>query len=275
MAFIRSVVNSLVMNIETHVDIYIPTDRLKDRTRKPDGIIYFLHGIGSSEEDFAEQSAAARYARDNTLVMVYPYGLQSFWHDMKYGPKYFTYITEELPELLKAVYGLEFPREKTFIAGLSMGGYGAMYIGMSRPDLYGGIANFSGAVDIRMMAEEIKKMDNIEGDSRAFVQVFGDDLEVGDDRDLFCLAEKISKLPKEQQPRIFSCCGRQDDLFFLHDQNMKLKTYMEGLGLADYVYREWDGIHEYAFWDRALVHAIAFFLRNDYDEKTLAHWRCE
>ena len=275
MAFIRSVVNSLVMNLETHLDVYIPTDRLKDRSRKPDGIIYFLHGIGSSEEDFAEQSAAARYARDNNLVMVYPYGMQSFYNDMKYGPKYFTYITEELPEILKAVYGLEFPREKTFIAGLSMGGYGAMYLGLSRPDLYAGIANFSGAVDIKMMADEIKKMDKIEGDSSAFVQVFGEELEVPDDKNLFRLAEKVAALPKEEQPMIFSCCGRQDDLFFLHDQNIRLKNHMEKLGFREYVYKEWDGIHEYAFWDRALVHAISFFLKNDYEKKILNRWRCE
>ncbi len=273
MAFIYSTLNSTVLNQEVHVDLFIPTDRYTDRT--PDGIIYFLHGMGSNESDFREQTARARYSRDNNLAMVFLAAYQSFFTDMKYGLKYFTYITEELPRLIKKIYGLSFPREKTYIAGLSMGGYGALYVGMSRPDLYGGIGGFSGAVDLGWMVRAVKAQGAGDGEGNAFVNIFGNDLEFTDDHDLFRLAEKIAALPAEEQPRIFCCCGRQDDSYDIHNQNIRLKEHMEKLPLARYQYREWDGIHEYGVWDRGLVHAISFFLENDYDKKVLRLWRSE
>ncbi|MEG1862750.1 MAG: alpha/beta hydrolase family protein [Oscillospiraceae bacterium] len=273
MAFIETSVYSQVLKQDMHVDLFLPNDRMDHPLKKPRAVIYFLHGMGSSEREFREYTAANRYARENHVAMVYPSAPQSFYNDMKYGLKYFTYLTEELPALLLSLFGVGMPREKTFVAGLSMGGYGALRLGLMRPDIYGGCAGFSGACDIRAMAQSLKE--NPVEDGKAFIPVFGEEMDIKDDQDLFCLAKKASELPVEKQPRVFMACGKQDDLFFLHDQNIKLKSYIQTLPIADFKYMEWDGVHDYSFWDRAMMHAISYFLNNGYDEKKIKLWRCE
>ncbi len=279
MAFIYSSFYSNALGQEMDLDLYLPND-YTNRTSisQPQAIIYFLHGLSRSQRYFRELSAANRYARDNQLAVVYISAPQSWYSDMVHGMNYYTYITEELPQLLKSMYGLEFPREKTFLAGLSMGGYGTWKIGLSRPDMFSAIAPMSAPCDIRAVAGIIKQMraagKPVTG-LESVVNTFGDDVEIQDKDDIFWLLEQVSKLPADQQPRIRSMCGKQDELISIFKQNVKLDAFAQTLPLADYKFWKWDGAHEYSFWDRAVLHAIAFFLENDYDEQEIQKWRCE
>ena len=279
MAFITSNFYSAALGQEVDLEIYLPNDYTnKTSISQPQAVIYFLHGLSRSQKYFKELSATNRYARDNQLAVVYISAPQSWYSDMVHGMKYYTYITEELPKLLKSMYGLEFPREKTFLAGLSMGGYGTWKIGLSRPDMFSAIAPMSAPCDMKTVAEMIKKRKAAGADTSgfsSFFSAFGDDMNIKDEDDIFCLLEKVSKLPAEQQPRIRSMCGKQDELITIYKQNVKLDEFAKTLPLADYKFWRWDGAHEYSFWDRAILHAIAFFLENDYDEKEIRKWRCE
>ena len=275
MAYINSTIYSNVLRQEVALDLFLPNDKPDRGIIEPRGVIYFLHGLGSSEKRFREYTAVNRYAADNDLAMVYVSAPQSFYNDMKYGLPYYTYITEELPQLLKSLYNIDFPREKTFIAGLSMGGYGAFRISLSKPEMFAGVASLSGACDIRMMAETVKKMPVIEGDSKSFIPAFGEDCDIKDEQDLYYLAKKVAEMPKEKQPRIALMTGKQDDLFFLHDQAKALGEYMKGLDLREFKYMAWDGVHDYTFWDRAILHTISYFLQNDYDKKQIGLWTTE
>ncbi len=279
MAFISSNFYSAALGQEVDLEIYLPNDYTnKTSISQPQAVIYFLHGLSRSQKYFKELSATNRYARDNQLAVVYISAPQSWYSDMVHGMKYYTYITEELPKLLKSMYGLEFPREKTFLAGLSMGGYGTWKIGLSRPDMFSAIAPMSAPCDMKTVAEMIKKRKAAGADTSgfsSFFSAFGDDMNIKDEDDIFCLLEKVSKLPAEQQPRIRSMCGKQDELISIYKQNVKLDEFAKTLPLADYKFWRWDGAHEYSFWDRAILHAIAFFLENDYDEKEIRKWRCE
>ena len=274
MSFINSTVYSNILRQDIHLDLFMPQDKPEYGITKPKAVIYFLHGLGSSEKQFREYTATNRYARDNDVAVVYISAPQSFYSDMKYGLPYYTYITEDLPQILKSIYGLDFPREKTFIAGLSMGGYGAFRIGLSRPDIFGACASLSGACDIRGMAERIKQMPEIKGDYLSAIPVFGEKLEISEDRDLFRLADKVSKMPKEQQPRIFLCMGKQDPLPGLIEGAHALRDRIRESGIENFKYMEWDGGHDYLFWDRAMMHIMAYFLENDYDKEKIGYWSC-
>ncbi len=279
MAFISSSFYSAVLGQEVDLDLYLPNDYTnKSSISQPQAVIYFLHGLSRSQQYFKELSAANRYARDNQLAIVYISAPQSWYSDMVHGMKYYSYITQELPQLLKSMYGLEFPREKTFLAGLSMGGYGTWKIGLSRPDMFSAIAPMSAPCDMKMVAEMIKQRKaagaDISGFS-SFFGAFGDEMDIQDKDDIFFLLKKVSELPAHQQPRIRSMCGKQDELIKIFAQNVKLDEYAKKLPLADYKFWKWDGAHEYSFWDRAILHAIAFFLENDYDETEIRKWRCE
>ena len=279
MAFITSSFYSAKLGQEVELDLYLPNDYTnKTGISQPQAVIYFLHGLSRSQQYFRELSATNRYARDNQLAIVYISAPQSWYSDMVHGMNYYSYITEELPLLLKSMYGLEFSREKTFLAGLSMGGYGTWKIGLSRPDMFSAIAPMSAPCDIRMVAEIVRKF-NAAGKPvsglESIMSTFGTDPVIEDKDDIFWLLEQVSKMPADLQPRIRSMCGKQDELISIFKQNVKLDEFAKTLPLADYKFWKWDGAHEYSFWDRAILHAIAFFLENDYDETEIRKWRCE
>ena len=278
MAFISQTLRSQVLSQEMHLDIYLPNDYgNKVSMTKPQGILYFLHGFGRSGKYIKELTAISRYARDNQLAVVFVDAPQGWYSDMYCGFNYLTYITEELPTLLENIYGLKFPREKTFLSGLSMGGYGTWKIGLSRPDLYGAIAPLSAPSDFETVIEMMKQVEdgaNVLG-FHSFFNAFGPDLKLTEMDIPMKALEKVSKLPADQQPRIRVMCGKQDKVLDIYKQNVKLDQFAKTLPLADYKFWRWDGEHEEVFWDRAILHAIAFFLENDYDEKEIRKWRCE
>ena len=59
-----------------------------------------------------------------------------FYQDMYRGSAYRTFFTEELPMFITSVFPVSKKREDTYIAGFSMGGYGAWYLALSAPHLY-------------------------------------------------------------------------------------------------------------------------------------------
>ncbi|MBR5520597.1 MAG: alpha/beta hydrolase [Oscillospiraceae bacterium] len=272
MAFINGTFYSNVLEQEVMLDLYLPNDRAEKPIKAPDGVIYFLHGMGSSQKRFREYTAANRYMMDNHLAIVYISAPMSFYSDMKYGMKYYTYITEELPKFLESAYNLKFPREKTFLAGLSMGGYGTLKIGLNHPEMFGAIAPFSAPTNIKDMIAMAKKEGTTVGDMAIFKSVLGEDLEMQETDDPYYLIEQVSKLPAEQQPRIRLMCGKQDELAMIYKQNVSFNEYAKTLPLADYKFMSWTGGHEYMFWDRAMMHAVAFFLENDYDKERMKLW---
>ena len=274
MAFINGTFYSNVLEQEVMLDLYLPNDRAEKEIKAPDGVIYFLHGMGSSQKRFREYTAANRYMMDNHLAIVYVSAPMSFYSDMKYGMKYYTYITEELPKFLESAYNLKFPREKTFLAGLSMGGYGTLKIGLNHPEMFGAIAPFSAPCDMKGMIAQAKQGITV-GDMSIFKAVLGENLDMEDSDDPYYLIKKVSELPADQQPRIRLMCGKQDELAMIYKQNVAFDKYAKTLPLADYKFMAWDGGHEYAFWDRALLHAVSFFLNNNYDEDRLKLWRSE
>ena len=126
----------------------------------------------------------------------------SFYQDMVYGENYFTYLTKELPEYIQTIFPVSKKREDTFVAGLSMGGYGAMKLALTYPERFGAAASFSGVVDIARMrgrdAERVITADN----------VFGENAQIaGTDADLFHLLEKNAKAA--HKPKLYVSCGTE------------------------------------------------------------------
>jgi len=138
--------------------------------------------------------------------------------------KYYTYITEELPKFLESAYNLKFPREKTFLAGLSMGGYGTLKIGLNHPEMFGAIAPFSAPCNMKGMLAQAKQGVTV-GDMSLYKAVLGEDLEMKDTDDPYWLIKKVSELPADQQPRIRLMCGRQDELAMIYKQNVAFDEY--------------------------------------------------
>ncbi len=201
--------------------------------------LYLLHGLSDDHSIWLRRTSIERYAADFGICVVMPCAAKSFYTDMKYGMKYFSYITEELPSVISEFLKVSTKREDTYIAGLSMGGYGALKAALKRPDVYSAGAGISSVADIK-----VRNFDEV------LVPVFGEEMAIPDEEDLFFLAEKTNENPLK--PRIFMGVGTED---FLYESNVRLKEKFENLDY-DFTYRESQGTHSWEFWDEYIQYVL-------------------
>lgn len=161
---------------------------------------------------------------------------------MVHGRKYWTFISEELPAICRSFFpNLSDKREETFAAGLSMGGYGALKLGLRAGDTFGAVASLSGAVDISTF------FDSYTNDS-LFFDIFGSkERATGSDDDLFALADKLARSGKPL-PKIYMWCGTED---FLYEDNTRMRDSLQSLGY-DLTYEESPGNHSWTYWDEKI-----------------------
>ncbi|MGB9681702.1 MAG: alpha/beta hydrolase [bacterium] len=238
----------LMMN--TTVTVIIPTLASKDlqnpledvyRREKRFPVLYLLHGFLGDHSDWLRYTSIERYANEKGIAVVMPSAYNSFYTDMAHGIRCWSYISEELPLVMRSLFPLSERREDNFVAGLSMGGYGAMKWVLGRPDFFSAGASLSGALDI------VELIESGDGISKPFHEdLFGDLTKVkGSENDLFYLAERLKGENKEI-PRIYIACGTED---FLYSANLRFKEHLQRLGY-NVTYEEGPGGHEWSFWDR-------------------------
>ena len=173
---------------------------------------------------------------------------------MEYGLDYFKFIHDELPDICSRLFGISKEREKNYVMGLSMGGYAALKCALNTPGRYAGCAAFSAAADIAARIAESGTARKLE-----YTAMFGPELRVPEDSDLFALAEKVC-VP--ELPEFYIACGEQDELY---SQSVDFTALLEKLG-ADAIFEHWAGIHNWEFWDAAVLRAFRHMFercRND------------
>ncbi len=216
--------------------------------------LYLFHGLSCDYSDWIRKSNIERYAEKYGIAVVMPSVERSWYTDTQYGEKYFTFVTDELPRVCRSYFrNMSDKREDNFVAGFSMGGYGAMKAALSCPEKFCGCASLSGGLDLMKLGEIL----NIQ-DWRA---IFGYDLKSGDElggteHDLFELARRIKTSGKEL-PRMFLWCGTED---YLIELNRKFHKTLEELELP-HVYRESEGNHSWKWWDMHIQDALEFFFK--------------
>ena len=156
---------------------------------------------------------------------------------------YSEFIGKELVKITRRMFPLSHKKEDTFIAGLSMGGYGALKCALTYPERYKGAAAFSCVSDVKALLEVASEGRRLEA-----AAIFGEDFPEKDD--LFVLAEKAVSLPP-----FYITCGDEDRLF-PHSEMIRDTLIAKG---ADVTFEHWEGGHEWAFWDRSLSRAFELF----------------
>lgn len=246
MALINCDFFSEVLGISTSICVILPQSTTSQIGMKGSIVkekyptLYLLHGLSDDHTIWQRRTSIERYVSSMGLAVVMPNAGRSFYTDMKHGYKYFTYITEELPEIARQFFPLSEKREDNFIAGLSMGGYGAFKIALSYPEQYAAAASLSGALDMAKLAKLDANLDKDE-----LYNIFGDlDLINNSKNDLFYLTKKVlaSNSPK---PKLYQCCGTED---FLYENNQTFRNFITEANL-DYTYNEGPGVHDWTYWD--------------------------
>ena len=239
------------LRIDTGLEVIYPqnTNRtppeLRDVIEPPFQVLYLLHGIMRDQSGWIRFTNIEQYVMDMGLVVVMPTTQRGHYINQPHGYQYFDYLTEELPKIIGNMFQVSQKKEDTFIAGLSMGGYGAFKAAIERPDMYGAASSLSGVLDIGTLYDDKTLYSD------------GERLITFDNRDPRGGSEDILARLKEQKaagvelPPLWMAIGKQD---FMYDSNVKF--YEETKDLTDIEFLEEDGGHTWDFWDRNIKRTL-------------------
>lgn len=243
--------DSLGMN--TNLYVILPSDT----SALPQGgypVLYLFHGLSDDHTKWLRSTRIEEYAAKYDLCVVMPEVQCGFYCNMKNGLNYDDYITKDLPAFIEKTFPVTRDRARTFVAGLSMGGFGAIKTGLREYGKYGACAGLSAVI------HPFEKVDGAdEGRVRLARSILGDTLTLDQKDDPYKLAEGQASLPEEQRTRLYMAIGTED---FLYEDNVKFRKVLDGLGFA-YTYEEAPGHHNWDFWDKYIQNALAFFFDED------------
>jgi putative tributyrin esterase len=205
-------------------------------------VVYQLHGLMGDYTAWLRRTSIERYAEELGLMIVMPDGGRSFYTDMRGFPaRYEAHLLETVRYIDRTFRTPDAPTARG-IGGLSMGAYGAVKLGLKRPDLFACVAVHSGALDMRLPVKG-ENIPTYEEYAFAFGEPFPPE------EDPFALAARPG-----EKPALYLDCG-VDDFFIKHNRNFH--RHLTTLGLA-HEYHEYPGAHDWPYWDAHAPAALAF-----------------
>ena len=215
---------------------------------QPYRTLYLLHGLYGSDDIFLANTSIQKFAEDNGIAIVIPCGENSFYIDNEKAHAYYgEYVGQELLDITRNIFPLSDKREDTFIAGFSMGGYGAIRNGLKYSQNFSKIGMISAALITDDIADYASDTNVLR--SRDFYESIFGDLESVKDSD---------KNPKylidscEDIPDIYMACGVND---FLYDKNVDFYEFLKSKNIdAEFV--EAPGEHTWEFCDKHIKEFI-------------------
>jgi len=253
MALIELTFKSNALDLAMQVNILMPDQRGSNEAFK---VLYLLHGYQGNQSDWMRYSSLERYLFEHRLMVVMPGVHNSYYTDMAQGLNYFTYVSIELPQFIESMFPVSKQREETFVAGLSMGGYGALKIGLTYPNRFSKVASLSGAVDFASIISRAKGTQR----EKFFKGIFGEQPHKDMTHDLEFLV-KQNLIAKEKMPQMYIACGTED---FLFDENQKFHSILNALNV-NHTYVTSEGSHNWLFWDTYIEKVLNWLKSNDKD----------
>lgn len=211
--------------------------------------LYLLHGLSDDDTIWTRRTSIERYVAPLGLAVVMPQVHRSYYCDERHGNRYWTFLSEELPAVAAGFFRLSPRREDSFVAGLSMGGYGAFKWALRHPERFAAAASLSGALDIAA-----RQAEGADPAIRELAKnIFGDQPVAGTRDDLFHL---LGQRPAEgvDPPRLYLCCGTEDAL---HGESLRFRDACLEHGVA--LTAEYGpGAHDWAYWDAKIQDVLAW-----------------
>lgn len=251
MAVFRTEFYSEILNLQCNMNVILPNQPLERMRSTPPQyqVLWLLHGLSDDHTAWQRWTSIERYVDGTSLAVIMPAVGRSFYSDMAHGLRYWTFLTDELPVIARWFFPLSAARQDNFVAGLSMGGYGAFKVALSYPERYAAAASLSGALDMRETfktqdAAWLAEMSNIWGGPKGLLRT-GNDLHYLADR---LVASEVSP------PMLYQWCGAED---FLYDQNISFRDHARQIGL-EVTYEEGPGDHTWKYWDQQIQRVLAW-----------------
>jgi putative tributyrin esterase len=212
-------------------------------------VLYLLHGLSDDHTAWARYTSVERYAAQAGLAVVMPAVNRSFYANEVKGGRYWDFISEELPTIVKRFLRVSHDPAQTYVAGLSMGGYGAMRLALSKPDRFAAAASMSGALDLVALVRAEQRPERLE----LFRRVFGEKIPPEAD-----LLDLLAKADVGKLPRIHVSTGTEDAPGLVQG-NHTFVAALEKAG-ADVTSEFRPGTHVWEFWDTMLPEVIDWML---------------
>ena len=223
------------LGVRTSMTVLLP------RRDEPAPVLYLLHGLTDDDTAWSRYTSIERYADERGLAVVMPQVHRSFYCDTAYGLPFWTFLSEELPRAVAQLFTVSTRRADTFVAGLSMGGYGALKWALRQPERFAAAASLSGALDLARIQEHDDRPEM----RRLMKDLFQDRGVRGTDDDLLHLIERADPA---SLPRLTVRCGTEDHTL---PYNRTVVAALEARGIqVDAGFGP--GGHEWDYWDRTI-----------------------
>lgn len=230
--------------------------------------IYLLHGGAGDDSDYINLTSIVRYADENQVAVVMPAAYNHFYTDDPQGPRYWKYVSKEVPALCQAYFPLSAAPEDNFVAGLSMGGYGAMKMGIMECQRFAAVLCMSGnAFNPDTIQDFEKKFSRVIPSGSAadpdmmprisLRSMFGDLAQYkGSPHDTW-LQARLNVEAGLRLPKFFFTVGDQD---FALEGVEQSYHYLTSLGYETFYELVPGYAHEWDFWDLSLRKALYSWL---------------
>lgn len=235
--------DSKLMSREMPYRVILPSNYQKSNEASRYSVIYLLHGLTGNFANWADKTKLAVFAEGHNFIIVMAEGGNGWYTDSISVPndKYEGYIIKELIPEIDKKYRTIANRDHRFIAGLSMGGYGAIKFGLKYPELFSLVGSFSGALGVTSFTE--KNAGNI---GKGIDTIFGAiDSETRKNNDIFKIIREMTAEKQKSIPYIYQSCGTED---FLIQNNRDFLALLNEKKVP-HEYRELPGGHTWQFWD--------------------------
>jgi putative tributyrin esterase len=204
-------------------------------------VIYLLHGGGGSFRDWLNFSDVSRFSAANHVLLVMPEADDSYYTNSATRPedRYEDFITQDLIHDVETRFPIQHDRAHRAVMGVSMGGFGAVKLGLRHPELFAFVGGMSSALDVPSRPFSWKRI----GQWRHHRSIFGPwDGEIQKQNDPFVLAKSADR---NQLPFIFLTCGSQEGLLA---SNRRFDRLLTSLGLTHEFQVSFGG-HDWTQWN--------------------------
>jgi len=242
MAAIDCKFHSETLGMACSMRVLLPEPSRQSARRSPHPVLYLLHGLSDDETAWTRFSSLERYVADLDLAVVMPNVHRSYYSNMKHGYRYWDFVSDELLYKTRSLFSVSPRREQNYVAGLSMGGYGALKLALAKPDTFAAAASLSGSCGLTGLQARPAELSLVFGDTAGIRESGGDLRE---------LARALADRPGPK-PKLFQSCGIQDTALA---DNRSFRDFIAPLGF-DCVYEEAPGAHDWAYWDAGIQRVL-------------------
>ncbi len=245
MAYFRIDYYSNALRRETSFEVLIPNDPRPGvpvpGVDRPLRTLFLLHGYTGKAGNYVPYELPEQYS----FAIVMPSAENSFYlNGLSTGHAYQTMLGEELVDYVRRTFRLAMKPEDTCIAGLSMGGFGALHTGLAYPHTFSKIGAMSSALIVHEVAQMQPGGGNGVANYDYYRECFGEPSRVeASDNNPETLIRKL-KAAGEKIPEIYMACGTED---FLIENNREMHRFLEAEGVP-HEYHEAPGVHDMVFW---------------------------